>query len=567
MAAPTIKIKRSAVSGNAPTTAQLELGELALNTYDGKLFTEINTGSPSIVEIGGHLLHLAVSGISTFTGNIDANGALDVSGNITLGGTVDGRDVASDGSKLDGIESAATADQTASEILTLLKTVDGAGSGLDADTLDGVSSGSFVRSDATDTVSGALTFTNDATFTGDVYLTDAGTDSSAGPILDFYRNSSSAADADYMGQIKFQGENDADQKIVYAKITGKIQDASDGTEDGLIEFANKKAGSNVITARLRSDSFQLLNSTNFSVAGDSTLTGGLDVDGHTEVDNLKSVGIATFSNNAIHANVYSTGISTISGLRFPSSDGSEDQALVTDGSGTLSFKTLSGGGGATGTATTISAGVTTATQGQTAFTTVHPHNDGTTTRSVQVFLNGLKQRPSGAGNATKDFTASSNSTITLENGTTVGDEVRTVVYYNHTIDEEYFTATEGQTLFTLTGTSAAQKFFRVYVNGAKLRNGTDYGVAAPVTLVAPCAEGDHVEIVCDDAEDAFTATDQQVNFTPTATTITEENMQVFINGVQQTPTVDYSIGDPAVTFADAVAANVGDQIDVCIRRS
>ena len=425
MAAPTIKIKRSAVSGNAPTTAQLELGELALNTYDGKLFTEINTGSASIVEIGGHLRHLHVSGITTLTGN------------VVVGGTVDGRDLATDGSKLDNIESGATQDQTASEILDLIKTVDGAGSGLDADTLDGVSSASFLRSDTNDTFTGVLT------------------------------------------------------------VNGRIG-----------------------------------------------LTG-----------------------NSFHGNVYSTGISTISGFRFPTTDGDEDQALVTDGNGSLSFKTLSGGGSATGAATTISAGVTTATQGQTVFTTVHPHNDGTTARSVQVFLNGLKQRPSGAGNATKDFTASSNSTITLENGTTVGDEVRTVVYYNHTIDEEYFTATEGQTLFTLTGTSAAQKFFRVYVNGAKLRNGTDYGVAAPVTLVTPCAEGDHVEIVCDDAEDAFTATDQQVNFTPTATTITEDNMQVFINGVQQTPTVDYSIGDPAVTFADAVAANVGDQIDVCIRRS
>ena len=460
MAAPTIKIKRSAVSGNAPTTAQLELGELALNTYDGKLFTEINTGSPSIVEIGGHLLHLAVSGISTFTGNIDANGALDVSGNITLGGTVDGRDVASDGSKLDGIESAATADQTASEILTLLKTVDGAGSGLDADTLDGVSSGSFVRSDATDTVSGALTFTNDATFTGDVYLTDAGTDSSAGPILDFYRNSSSAADADYMGQIKFQGENDADQKIVYAKITGKIQDASDGTEDGLIEFANKKAGSNVITARLRSDSFQLLNSTNFSVAGDSTLTGGLDVDGHTEVDNLKSVGIATFSNNAIHANVYSTGISTISGFRFPTSDGTEDQAMVTDGNGNLSFKTLSGGGGgATGSATTISAGITTATAGQTIFSTPHPHNDGTNTFSHQIFVNGVKMRPGSAGASTRDFVSSSNSTITFDSALSLNDEVRAVVYFGHTFDEEFFTATAGQTLFALTGNLSAQKNF------------------------------------------------------------------------------------------------------------
>ena len=48
--------------------------------------------------------------------------------------------------------------------------------------------------------------------------------STAAPVLTFKRNSSSPADADYLGQIKFKGENDADQ-IVYAKITGKIQDA------------------------------------------------------------------------------------------------------------------------------------------------------------------------------------------------------------------------------------------------------------------------------------------------------------------------------------------------------
>lgn len=97
-----------------------------------------------------------------------------VNGNITVTGTVDGRDVAADGTKLDGIEAGATADQTASEIktayesnantnaftdaeqsklagieagatadqtaseiLTAVKTVDGAGSGLDADVLDG----------------------------------------------------------------------------------------------------------------------------------------------------------------------------------------------------------------------------------------------------------------------------------------------------------------------------------------------------------------------------------------------------------------------------------------------
>ena len=84
-------------------------------------------------------------------------GQFAVTGNITVTGTVDGRDVAGDGSKLDGIESAATQDQTASEILTLIKTVDGAGSGLDADTLDGISSASFLRSDTSDTFTGTLT--------------------------------------------------------------------------------------------------------------------------------------------------------------------------------------------------------------------------------------------------------------------------------------------------------------------------------------------------------------------------------------------------------------------------
>ena len=62
---------------------------------------------------------------------------LNTDGSIAIASTIDGRDLATDGSKLDGIESGATADQTASEILTAIKTVDGASSGLDADLLDG----------------------------------------------------------------------------------------------------------------------------------------------------------------------------------------------------------------------------------------------------------------------------------------------------------------------------------------------------------------------------------------------------------------------------------------------
>jgi len=54
------------------------------------------------------------------TGNLDVGAGVDVTGNITLTGTVDGRDVATDGTKLDGIEASATADQTAAEVRTLV---------------------------------------------------------------------------------------------------------------------------------------------------------------------------------------------------------------------------------------------------------------------------------------------------------------------------------------------------------------------------------------------------------------------------------------------------------------
>lgn len=51
--ANTIRIRRSAVQGAAPTTAQLALGELAVNTYDGKLYLKKAVGAvESIVEVG-----------------------------------------------------------------------------------------------------------------------------------------------------------------------------------------------------------------------------------------------------------------------------------------------------------------------------------------------------------------------------------------------------------------------------------------------------------------------------------------------------------------------------------
>ena len=115
-------------------------------------------------------------------------------------------------------------------------------------------------------VLGSQTITNTTT-DDSLTITTTEDSSTAGPVISLKRNSSSPADADYLGQIKFKGENDNDQEVNYAKISGKILDASDGSEDGILEFAFLKNGSNNISGRFRSDSLQLLNDTSLRVTG------------------------------------------------------------------------------------------------------------------------------------------------------------------------------------------------------------------------------------------------------------------------------------------------------------
>jgi hypothetical protein len=83
--ATNIVLKRSASADAAPTTSDLELGELALNTYDGKIYMKKTVGgSSSIVNLSGtvaptssafsHTTYkfVASGSTTTFTGS-DAN--------------------------------------------------------------------------------------------------------------------------------------------------------------------------------------------------------------------------------------------------------------------------------------------------------------------------------------------------------------------------------------------------------------------------------------------------------------------------------------------------------------
>ena len=77
--AQTIKLRRSAVAGNRPTTAQLDLGELAINTVDGKIYFEKSaSGVETIQEI--FTTNATNSGSLTTIGDVTVTGSLNVSG-------------------------------------------------------------------------------------------------------------------------------------------------------------------------------------------------------------------------------------------------------------------------------------------------------------------------------------------------------------------------------------------------------------------------------------------------------------------------------------------------------
>jgi len=136
------------------------------------------TTNLDVVDIDGAVdmaTTLAVAGNVDFNGDLDVDGTtnldvvdidgavdmastLTVASNIVVGGTVDGRDVATDGTKLDGIEASATADQSNAEIRTAVEAATDSNVFTDADhsKLNAVEASADVTDTANVTAAGAL---------------------------------------------------------------------------------------------------------------------------------------------------------------------------------------------------------------------------------------------------------------------------------------------------------------------------------------------------------------------------------------------------------------------------
>lgn len=376
MAAPKVKFKRSSVAGKIPALSNLETGELALNTYDGKLFLKVDTGGigigTTVSAVNPWVENYGATGIS-YSGNINVTGVSTFHDTVNLGQSDKLLFNGTNGLEIyeNGTVGVIQANNTSGRITI---EVNNNGGGASAEIIQLRGSGNLISANfkpdsgvqlygRTGSNSAEIKLETNSTgvdVTGDLTLTDTDAGSSAGPELKLYRNSASPADADYLGQIKFAGESDTGVERNYAKITGKILDASNGTEDGIIEFAHIKAGSQNISARFRSDSLQLLNGTSLTVNGSSTFTGNILANSDSTVDigtnstrfanvyadtyygdgsQLTGISAGAASTSNVSSNTTISGIITASDQFYPPTLTTSERDALTVTQGALIFNT------------------------------------------------------------------------------------------------------------------------------------------------------------------------------------------------------------------------------------
>ena len=261
------------VTGNADTATTLATARnIAGNSFDGS--GDITIASTDLSNASSIVL---VSG-NTMTGDLDFNDNVKA-----RFGTGNDLKIFHSGSQsnINNDLGDLQIQNSADDKDVIIKTDDGSGGVANYIVADGSTTSVKLYYGGTsvfETTSTGAKITN--TSTSDALLITTTEDSAtAGPVIALKRNSGSPADADYIGQIKFLGENDADQEVVYAKITGKIGDASDGTEDGILEIAHRKAGSNNIGIRITSTEFKIMNGMDFDVETHDAASNGLRLNG------------------------------------------------------------------------------------------------------------------------------------------------------------------------------------------------------------------------------------------------------------------------------------------------
>jgi hypothetical protein len=317
-----------------------------LDVTDGTTSISIDLDSEALSVLGGTGVTSTASGngvtlaidatVATLTGSQTlSNKTLTtpaITGPLTTDSTIDGRDVAVDGTKLDGIEVGATADQTASEIRTLVEAATDSNVFTDADhtKLNGIEALADVTDTANVTAAGALMDSELTNITAVKALNQgvATTDSPS------FVGLTASGEITANGGIAL-GDNDKatfgasdDLQIYHDGGTSVIADVGTGflalRGDGNVTLQNAAGTENKLVAS--SDGAVTVYYDN--AAKLATTSTGIDVTGTATMDGL------TVDNGIIYSN------STTPDIRLMESDATDQNTQIRNNAGDLQIRTL-----------------------------------------------------------------------------------------------------------------------------------------------------------------------------------------------------------------------------------
>ena len=350
--------------------------------------------------------------------------------------------------------------------------------------------------------------------------------------------------------------------------------------------------------QIRSGTFTIGNSglTKTSAVFNS---GGAQEFNHNNTKKLET----TANGITVSGGVTATGTNVLSGLTYPTSDGSNGQALVTDGSGNLSFSSISAGGNAFGTIAvsgqsnvaadsnsdtlTLVAGsnititttpgtdtVTIAASGGGSSITVQDEGSALSTALGTLNFVGAGVTATGTG-ATKTITipGGSNGVTVQEEGSSLSTAGTTLNFVGSGVTA---TGTGATKTITIPGGGSSNVFSTIAVSGQS--SVVADSTADTLTLAAGSgmtittnATSDTITFASSGGSGSAAAADIKKTFvyttssSTTAFTGADDNSQtlsyvvgavdVFLNGVKQQLTTDYAeTNSSTITFVNAVAS-------------
>ena len=457
--AQTIKLKRSSVSGNTPSTSDLELGEVAINTYDGKMFIKKNDGSDSIVEIGG--------GSGTVT---EAFKTIAVSG-----------------------QSSVVAD-SATDTLTLV-----AGSNMtittnaSGDTITFASSGSGGTQNVFNTfaVSGQSNVVADSTTDTLTFVAGTGITLTTDASNDQITITNSATGANAFGNIAVSGQSTVAADSTNDTLTLTAGSGITLTTDASNDAVTIAATASAITVQDEGSALSTAATTLNFVGAGVTASGT----GATKTITISGGGGGSqnvFSNIGVSGQGTIQAAATTDTLTFEAGTGI---SLATD---TTNDKlTITATGGTSNVANAASSikefkyDITTSTTtltGSDANSNTLAYEAG----AIQVFLNGILLDPA------TDYTASTGTTVVLTDAAVSGDDVQIVAFNRKIVTANVglstFTGDGTTTAFTLSSDPVHENNTRVHIDGVYQEKAAYSVSGTTLTFSAPPPNLSSIEV-------------------------------------------------------------------------